>query len=251
MPRQPLFKHPTIQRLARDGKTFDGPTLGSGARLARPEHIAKIGLCLTLWPDIDLQLALLLAALTHADTAPMMAVYSVIRRATGRYEAIRAAASVSVNFRGQSIISAIMSFTQTVEGHRNDIAHGHWGIVEEIPDVIVWIHGSHAISTHVDKRMTDGRGHQYHINFDTSHLFYYKIEHFDEIMKDIRSLRNILQAFTLHASNRDGDVFRPSDALCARIETFAPIRQGLTRINGYVLQPTPPKQPRRQKPPEK
>jgi hypothetical protein len=108
MPRQPLARHPTVQRLARDGTRIT-PTLGSAARLNRPKHLAKIGLCLTLWPDVDLQLGRLLAVLTRADAAAMIAVYSVIRRATGRYEAISAASKVTVDLRGQSILAAIIS----------------------------------------------------------------------------------------------------------------------------------------------
>jgi hypothetical protein len=150
MPRQLFFRHPKIRRFSADDDRVR-PAMGSMGRLKRPDHVSKIGLCLTYWPDVDMQLALLLAALTRAEAAPIVAVYSVIRHATGRHEAIKAAASVSLDFRGQSIISSILGYAKSIEGERNDLAHGYWGICELLPDCILWISGQNAIGSHVLK----------------------------------------------------------------------------------------------------
>jgi hypothetical protein len=199
---------------------------------------------------VDTQLALLLAALTRANATPMMAVYSVLRRATGRYDAISAAARVSVDTRGQALVSAILAFCEYVEGNRNDLAHGHWGISRLIPEGILWIDGTYAVSLHVEHRQKlwiQGT----HFNADvTKEISYYTINNFHEILKDMRQLCEILFLFRAHFdTNRKHDVFAPSDALCARIESFSPIRQALSLIDGYVLQPTRPKPAQQQKAP--
>jgi predicted protein tyrosine phosphatase len=248
MPRQPFLKHPEIRRNIDRGSKW---SIGSEFRMQRPEHISKIGECLTTWPDVDAQLALLLAALTKSDAVPMIAVYSVIRRATGRYEAIKAAAKVCVNKTGQALIAAILSFVETVEQERNDLAHGHWGISRFLPKEILWVDGNYINEFAVRHRQRTTREKPYsRVEAVPDAVFYYRIKDFDIILRDIK---HVCEAVYLFRSSLDmyewDDVFSPNALLCARLESYAPIRQALTRINGYVLQPTQPKQPRRRKEP--
>src|SRR5271163_4406052 len=111
--------------------------MGTATRRLRPQHIAKIGECLTQWPDVDTQPALLLASLTRANADAMVAVYAALRRSTPRGEAIKAAASVSLDKRGQALVEAIIRFVERVEVERNALAHGHWGVSDFIPEGIL------------------------------------------------------------------------------------------------------------------
>ena len=75
-------------------KYHDGQwNLGPGAISGRPQHAEAIGRCIGLWTDTEVQMAILLSILMRADEDASIAVYSVLRRATPRYEAINAAAS--------------------------------------------------------------------------------------------------------------------------------------------------------------
>jgi hypothetical protein len=184
MSRQPFLNHPAIRRAMR--KTpHPAPMWGMGSetRMQRPDHIAKIGECLTLWPDVDTQLALLLASLLKADAAPTVAVYSVLRRATGKAEAIRAAAAVSLDEPGQQLVAAILAVTQSIEGQRNDLAHGHWGASDLIPEGILWLDGTYTIDFHVKHRQRVVIERQIFDSDIQFRLYYYTLRDFDEIIE--------------------------------------------------------------------
>ena len=193
MPRQPFFKHPKVRRFIASHPDEPSFRLDMTDEIDRPDHLSKIALCLTLWPDVDLQLARLLALLTHANVAPMIAVYSVIRRATGRYDAISAAARLALDKRGQAIVAAMISVIQTIEGHRNDLAHGHWGISDALPDTILWMSGSNTVDIFINPEKQDD---EYVYVDDSNILYYYSIRHFDEIIRDIKQSHSMLADFT-------------------------------------------------------
>jgi hypothetical protein len=173
MPRQLFFKDPKVLKFQRaHPNASDIFALNGTDEIKRPAHLTKIAMCLTLWPYIDLQLALLLAALTHANAPPMIAVYSILRRATGRYEAIKAAAEQALDKRGQAIIAAIVSFVKTVEAQRNDIAHGHWGVSAILPEVILWISGPDTINVHVKEKRMIGHKEYDQINIDEKNYIF-------------------------------------------------------------------------------
>src|SRR5277367_3071631 len=152
MARQPFLRHPAIIQALRASPKSEPFKLGTGVRMQRPDHIALIGACLTLWPDVDTEFAMLLATLTRANSSAMVSVYSVLRRATGKYDALEAAANTALDKSGVEIIKAILSVTQSLEVERNDFAHGHWGISDLIPDAILWIDGKFTIDYHIRHR---------------------------------------------------------------------------------------------------
>jgi hypothetical protein len=247
MPRQPFLKHPNIR------KNLDAPgkwKMGTATRRLRPQHIAKIGECLTQWPDVDTQLALLLASLTRANADAMVAVYAALRRSTPRVEAIKAAASVSLDKRGQALVEAIIRFVERVEVGRNALAHGHWGVSDFIPEGILWMHGITTIDFHVKHRQTEIiNGQPFRANIQ-SDIFYYRLKDFDEISRNISLLCEVIFEFRTYFDGFHRDDNGPvSDAICARLESYVPIRQALSHLADYVFQPTPPKpKPRSRKP---
>jgi hypothetical protein len=224
--------------------------MGSAYRMKRPEHIAKIGECITLWPEVETQLALLLAALTKADTTATLAVYSILRRSTGKSEAVKAAASVALDKSGQELVAAVLTFSQSVEGQRNDLAHGHWGISELIPDAILWLDGSYTTQFHVNHRQKVLIKNEQLDSDIESNLFYYKVRDFDELIKSTLSLCEAI--FTVRAyvdSFREKNDYYTSSQLCAQLESYGPIRQALIHIRGRALLPTPLKSHQSKNPP--
>jgi hypothetical protein len=216
--------------------------------MQRPEHIAKIGECLTLWPDVDLNLALLLASLTRANADAMVAVYATLRRSTARFEAIQAAARVSFDLTGQTLIAAVLKFAETVEGSRNDLAHGQWGISLLVPDAILWVSGAHSIDIHVKTRRSGIERRRIENDLTASRIFYYTLSDFGSIRQDINNLCDALWMVRSFLDNHhwaEDGVSNASAQLCAHIESFSAIRQALSQIDGYVLQPIPPTPPRR------
>ncbi|MGD0565296.1 MAG: hypothetical protein ABSA66_19685 [Roseiarcus sp.] len=204
--------------------------MGSAARLERPDHIAKIGECLTLWPDVDTQLALLLAALTKANTSGIVAVYSILRRSTGRVEAIKAAAGAMLDGEGQELISAIMVFLQTVEAARNDLAHGHWGCSHLIPEGILWLDGTYTINFHVKHRQTVIIERREFPTDILSNMYYYRIKDFEEIKKQILILCEVIFTMRVYVDSFHAKpTYHTNDAICAQLRSYGPIRQALAQ----------------------
>ena len=195
--------------------------------MQRPDHIALIGACLTLWPDIDMECAMLLAALTRANSSAIVAVYSVLRRATGKFEALSAAANVSLDKSGVEIVNAIISVIQSLEAERNDFAHGHWGVSDLIPEGILWIDGKYSIDYHVRHRLI-GRGHS--LPELESRVFYYTKDDFERFRDSVFSLcENIrfLRRYLDRAPSHLHLPFRIEPEARARLEADGPISQAL------------------------
>ena len=79
------------------------------------------------WPNLEMQMAMLLALLLKAETDATLAVYLSLRRSTSRYDAISAAANVSLDRLGCEYILASLKVIQSAEGERNALAHAVWG----------------------------------------------------------------------------------------------------------------------------
>src|ERR1700730_5780868 len=82
MSRQPLPHSP------RKGPWSIGPTDVE----TRPEHVMLIGRCMTLWPDVMHQLAMLSGILLGVKSEAAVAVFATFRNARVRHDAILAAA---------------------------------------------------------------------------------------------------------------------------------------------------------------
>jgi hypothetical protein len=54
-----------------------------------------------------------------------------------------AAAEKALDERAHRLFQAILSVVKSVEDERNDLAHGHWGLVVERKNVVTWIESKH------------------------------------------------------------------------------------------------------------
>jgi hypothetical protein len=131
MPRQPLL--PIIQQ--NPGGRFEIGTHSLGQRPELEELIAK---CLMAWPPTEAEMALLLAHLLGAgQSEAVLAVFHSLRRSSAQREAISEAARVSIGETERELLSAIMNVHKSIEGERNALTHGHFGIYTNLADGIV------------------------------------------------------------------------------------------------------------------
>jgi hypothetical protein len=140
MARQPLMMTREIRRIPADQLKFRVLyDFGHASWNARPEHVSKIAQCMMLWTRAEVNLAALLAALLRSDADASIAVYSTLRRASPRQEALRVASEHMLNDESHLLVRALLRHIQSVEGQRNDLAHGMWGTTPEIEDGLIWI----------------------------------------------------------------------------------------------------------------
>jgi len=128
LPRRPFLSTPEIRRYIAGKNIRSAPVaIGRAFHKDRPDHAAQIGACLIAWPEVEMQMAALLAVLMKADTDAAMAVFLSLRRATARYDAISEAAKATLDAQGVEYVTAAMKVVQSVESERNALAHAQWG----------------------------------------------------------------------------------------------------------------------------
>jgi hypothetical protein len=149
--RRPFSTLPQERKYLKGRSILSAPfAMGKAFQKDRPEHIAQIGTCLVAWPEIDMQLAILLSILMQADTDATLAVYLTLRRSTGQYNSISEAANVSLDPKGLEYIRAGIKVIKTAEAERNALAHAAWGFSPLIEDGILWVSEADAVHFHVN-----------------------------------------------------------------------------------------------------
>jgi hypothetical protein len=130
MSRQPLLSLASIP-----GDISIGPdSIGR-----RPILEAAIAKCVMAWPYVENGIAVLLGFLLKAENDAALAVFHSLRRSSAQYSAVSEAAAATLNDPDQKLLSAVIRITQSTESLRNDLVHGHFGDVTNIPDGILWI----------------------------------------------------------------------------------------------------------------
>jgi uncharacterized membrane protein len=124
MPRQPFKPFADQNR----GGMID---IGTRATEKRPELFALVGKCLTSWPHIEGEMALVLGQLLGANNAAALAVFQTLRRSSAQRDAISEAAKATLSETDQELLTAILNVHKSVETERNALAHGH---LEHFPE---------------------------------------------------------------------------------------------------------------------
>lgn len=101
--------------------------------------MALVGQCLGAWSQVDLNMALILGALLKTDNDAAIAVYLVVRRHANQRQAIEGAASVALKDEALQVLQAILAIHKTIDGDRQDLAHGLFGTIAHEPDALTWI----------------------------------------------------------------------------------------------------------------
>lgn len=128
MPRQPFL--PTYE-----GEPY---SIGQADILQRPDLASLVGGCIALWSDVDLQMALILAALLKTDTDAALAVYLQLRRHANQRETLASAADVVLSGEVLQTFKALLTVHKSTDGDRRDLAHGIFGVLADHPDKLLW-----------------------------------------------------------------------------------------------------------------
>jgi hypothetical protein len=140
MPRQPLPRN-----LRKEGYAI--ASLGMDRR---PEVGCFVGQCLMHCPNIELQMALLLGVFLDATNEAAVAVYLSLRAGRVRQDAVNAAAKIALNGDILELYRAIIAFRRSIEAQRNDLAHGCFGVMDAVPDGVLWMESQHVANFMLD-----------------------------------------------------------------------------------------------------
>jgi hypothetical protein len=215
-----LVGHPEVIRL---GGTVPYLRIGAAPAFERPEHAKLIGECLMAWPSIELCFAEILAGLLKTDSPAAVAVYLKLRRRTNRVEAITAAAENTLDEDERDLLYAILRVSDRIEAQRNDLAHGHFGACDDLPDDILWINAEKYVMVRVDiYRGGPNADMLFH------HLFYYTLTDLEVLADEIVELFRILASF--HALLRESSGRAPGSRrreLFDQLTCLVPIQAAL------------------------
>ena len=114
-------------------------TFGVGYIEDRPAAAAIVARIITAWADIEVECARLLAELMQVQVPPAAAVFGSLRSSRAQYDALNAAAIISLSKDDLELFEAHMTRRSSLEKERNDLAHGCFGVSVQIPDHIVWV----------------------------------------------------------------------------------------------------------------
>ncbi len=132
MARQPL------SRVIPDLK-WTNLEMGQSSHGKRPKLEALISKCIMSWPYIEAEMTLTLGALLGVNNDVAFALFNSLRRSSGQRDAIaEAARASSLETEELELIDALLNVHKSIEAERTALAHGHFGIIEELPDSVIW-----------------------------------------------------------------------------------------------------------------
>jgi hypothetical protein len=122
-----------------------GYAIGANQIDALPDFVTAIGRCLTMWPYIEHQMAMILGHLMDARNEATIAVFSAIRTGRTQRDALAVAASVALadNPKVLKLLTAVLSVINSASESRTTIAHGLWGVLAHRKDRILWVESKH------------------------------------------------------------------------------------------------------------
>lgn len=206
--------------------------LGIDAIQRQPNCIALIGACLTAWPFVETQMASLLGILLRAHTEGAMAVYLTIRTGRARRDALDAAAEAFLEGPDLSLYRAILNVYSAAESERNALAHGCYGVHDEIPDGVLWIETKHQPRESLAMLTREVRGEAHsgsESNYKLScQMFVYREHDLEAVRKLIFDTHRILHIFNFEYLRPSG--FFPRDAKFKELTEMPLLRDALNSV---------------------
>jgi hypothetical protein len=129
MGRQPFL---SIYRL---GMSFG---IGPGCLAQRPHLASLIGQCIAMWNDAELQMALSLGAILKVNSDAAVALYLAIRTSRTQRDAMSAVARLLLSEEDLKVFEGVLSVYGSLEKQRNALAHGLFGVADDLPDAVLW-----------------------------------------------------------------------------------------------------------------
>src|ERR1700722_10175401 len=113
--------------------------LGPHHLASRPLASSLIAQCIAWWTEVELSTAVLLARMLKANTEPVVALYFSLTNERAKREAMTSIAESTFNAEDMRLFSAIILLKKSLEGQRNDLAHGLFGITDRDDEGVAWI----------------------------------------------------------------------------------------------------------------
>ncbi|MCP1768481.1 MULTISPECIES: hypothetical protein [Bradyrhizobium] len=129
MGRQPFLS------IYRPGMSFG---IGPGCLAQRPHLAGLIGQCIAMWNDAELQMALSLGAILKVNSDAAVALYLAIRTSRTQRDAMSAVARLLLSKEDLEVFEAVLSVYGSLEKQRNALAHGLFGVADDLPDAVLW-----------------------------------------------------------------------------------------------------------------
>ena len=129
MSRQPFLS------IYRSGMSF---AVGPGVISQRPELASLVGQCVAMWNDAELQMALSLGAILKTNSDAAVALYLAIKTSRTQREALGAVARLLLSGIDLDAFDALFAVYSALEKQRNAIAHGLFGVADDLPDALLW-----------------------------------------------------------------------------------------------------------------
>jgi hypothetical protein len=104
-----------------------------------PELVAKIGLVTSNWAKVDAEVQLTLVGMLGTSADLVAAIYRQIQAALSRDALIQAVAEEKLSGEELDLFHIIWKLSQSPNKQRNKIAHGVWGIADDIPDALIMV----------------------------------------------------------------------------------------------------------------
>jgi hypothetical protein len=205
-------------------------SVGPGALAHRPVHAALIAQCIVIWSDIELQFSLTLGAILNTSSIGAVAVFLSLRNSRAQRDALAAAARAVLTPETLEVFEALLIVHKSLEGERNDLAHGLFGSSDSIPDAVLWT----PLDEHA-RWLTSVYQSEYSGQYQSDpheglrkSLFYYR-------EKDLRGLLDRLTelqraAFLMHGFLQPRTP-APSGELLHELRALPQIREALNRVD--------------------
>jgi hypothetical protein len=163
--------------------------IGTRAIPQRPEHFAVVGKCLTAWPHVEAEMALMLGQLIGATNTAAMAVFQTLRRSSMQRDAMLEAARATLSETDNELIVAILDVHKSIEKERNALTHGHLGVYSELEDGILWLSSTNYVAFKATLILVGDRTYdETKRNKLNSALWYYTKTDLERILADIDEL---------------------------------------------------------------
>jgi hypothetical protein len=112
-----------------------------------PQLMTLIAQCVTAWPTVEIEMAMILGHLLGTKDAAAIAVFEQLRRSSAQREAIMAAANIVLDEMDRELLSASLNAHKAIESERNAFAHGHFGTSLLLQDCMLWMSATDYIPT--------------------------------------------------------------------------------------------------------
>ena len=97
-----------------------------------------VGRCVSAATNVEVQFSLCMGSLLGLENAASVAVFTTLRNAQARRDALRAAATHSLNEDDLEIFDVLIRIYEKLDGSRNEIVHGIWGHIDGKENEFLW-----------------------------------------------------------------------------------------------------------------